>query len=181
MQICLHFLVLVNQAQAVVKIPPLKYAAFDNRLILSIPSSSPSPKCSGSGALEGELGTAGETLGGTVLGMAGNTVGVLEGICWEVVKAMVGVGLEYFWEVDAACVLDGYREVVGAGVVELAVVEGRLQAGAKARWLQLLMEGSYLGKSLSRAWTIQQRAPGACRTQVSVALSRACAPKKGGA
>ena len=116
--------------------------------------------------------------------MAGNTVGVLEGICWEVVKAMVGVGLEYFWEVDAACVLDGYREVVGAGVVELAVVEGRLQAGAKARWLQLLMEGSYLGISLFKAWTIhirEQRAPGACRTQVSVALSRACAPKKGGA
>ena len=86
--------------------------------------------------------------------MAGNTVGVLEGICWEVVKAMVGVGLEYFWDVEAACVLGGYWEVVVAGVVELAMGEGRLQAGAKARWLQLLMEGSYLGKSSFKAWTI---------------------------
>ena len=43
--------------------------------------------------------------------------------------------------------------VVGEGVVELGVEEGvevlgmgegRLQGGAKARWLQLLMEGSYL-------------------------------------
>ena len=34
---------------------------------------------------------------------------------------------------------------VGAGVVlGVAVGEGRLQAGARARWLQLLMEGSYL-------------------------------------
>ena len=42
MQIFPTFLVLVNLAQAV-KIPPLKYAAFDNRLFLSIPSSPPSP------------------------------------------------------------------------------------------------------------------------------------------
>ena len=43
--------------------------------------------------------------------------------------------------------------VVGDGVVELGfeegvevlgMGEGRLQGGAKARWLQLLMEGSYL-------------------------------------
>jgi len=33
---------------------------------------------------------------------------------------------------------------VGAGVVELTVGGGRLQAGANASWLQLLMEGSYL-------------------------------------
>ena len=74
-----------------------------------------------------------------MVGMAGDNAGVLEGI-WEVVKAMVGVGLEPFCEVDAACVLGGYLEVEGAGVVG----EGRSQAGARARWLQLLMEGSYL-------------------------------------
>ena len=44
--------------------------------------------------------------------MAGDdVVGLLEGT-WEVVKAIVGVGLEYFWEVEAACVLEGYFEVV---------------------------------------------------------------------
>jgi len=86
--------------------------------------------------------------------MAGDVVEVLEGI-WEVVRAMGGVGLESSCVVEAACVLGGYWEVVGAvgaGVVELAVGEvveltvgeGRLQGGAKARWLQLLMEGSYL-------------------------------------
>ena len=66
-------------------------------------------------------------------------------------KAIVGVGLEYLWEVELACVLKGYFEVVwavGAEVVELTVEGGRLQAGANASWLQLLMEGSYLGKNL---------------------------------
>ena len=85
-----------------------------------------------------------------MLGIAGDVVGLLDGI-WEVVKAIVGVGLEYLWEVDPACVLEGYFEVVwavGAGVVEPAVEVGRLQAGANASWLQLLMEGSYLGKNL---------------------------------
>ena len=42
--------------------------------------------------------------------MAGGVVGLLEGI-GEVVKTMVGVGLEYFSEVEA-CVLEGYLEVV---------------------------------------------------------------------
>ena len=68
-----------------------------------------------SGAPGGELGfpgtVTGETLAGTVLGMAGGVVGLLEGI-WEGVKTMVGVGLEYFSEVEAACVLEGYLEVV---------------------------------------------------------------------
>ena len=64
----------------------------------------------------GELGfpgtVTGETLAGTVLGMAGDdVVGLLEGI-WEVVKAIVGVELEYFSEVEAAVVLEGYCEVV---------------------------------------------------------------------
>jgi len=43
--------------------------------------------------------------------MAGDVVGPLDGI-WEVVKTIVGVGLEYFWEVEPACVLEGYFEVV---------------------------------------------------------------------
>ena len=43
--------------------------------------------------------------------MAGGVVGLLEGI-GAVVKTMVGVGLEYFLEVEAACVLKGYLEVV---------------------------------------------------------------------
>ena len=43
--------------------------------------------------------------------MAGGVVGLLEGI-WEVVKAIVGVELEYFSEVEAAVVLEGYCEVV---------------------------------------------------------------------
>ena len=42
MQILLPFLVLINLAQALVKIPPLKYSALDDRLLLSVPSSSPS-------------------------------------------------------------------------------------------------------------------------------------------
>ena len=72
-------------------------------------------------------------------------------------------------------------EVVGAVVLGVAVGEGRLQAGARARWLQLLMEGSYLSIKafLSREdWTKHfndQRSPGACRTEVSVALSRTSA------
>ena len=106
----------------------------------------------------GELGfpgtVTGETLAGTVLGMAGGVVGLLEGI-WEGVKTMVGVGLEYFSEVEAAVVLEGYLE--GAGVVELSVEGERLQAGAKARWLQLLMAGSYLGKSSFKSRTTHIR------------------------
>ena len=42
MQILLPLLVLINLAQALVKFPPLKYSALDDRLLLSVPSSSPS-------------------------------------------------------------------------------------------------------------------------------------------
>ena len=75
--------------------------------------------------------------------------------------------------------------VVGEGVVELGVEEGvevlgmgegRLQGGAKARWLQLLMEGSYLDiMSVYLGNQRIKRSPGSCWTKVSVALSRPCA------